>query len=83
MADVADWLLSQGVNTVWVGGRDLLQDDMIKWIRGNKLIDGTFWMPGEPQFYNGDCVILVTDVKLLATCTCDTMQSYLCRLYPS
>ncbi len=84
MTDVADWLLSQGVNYIWVGARDLLQNNMIKWIRDDKIIDGTFWMAGEPEHTSGDCVVMGANEKHLAVLDCDTaISSYLCRLYPA
>ncbi len=45
----------------WVGARDLLGDDVVKWTDSGSLVHSSFWLSGsEPTHLLGDCAYIGT-----------------------
>ncbi len=81
MAEVANWLIEQGVFFLWVGGKDINSLDLIEWITDGREISVSLWGSGEPQHVNGNCVLLQTGGASLHIADCDTPYYVLCQLH--
>ena len=82
MNEVGYWLAGlHGNNTsFWVGAMDTTGDGHnIEWIHDGSDVDGSFWLPSEPDYADKYCVYL--NVPGLAMENCDEGHLYpLCKM---
>ena len=79
MSDVADWLETYGGVEIWVGASDQVGNDMIKWTGGDEITEINFWIPGEPDHGNGDCVYLDASFQGLRMSDCGYKMYFVCQ----
>ncbi len=81
MYQVMSWLpeITTG-DEFWVGGKDIYEEDNAVWVANGWNILGLSWAPVEPNYLNGDCVLLEINHGL-AVGDCDDEKAILCQLY--
>ena len=80
MEEVRRWLAEFGNHSYWVGARDMVTDNQIRWLQTAESVGQAFWMDGEPDHFLGDCAYLDINKGLLGLYYCDTSKPSLCQL---
>ena len=69
-----------GVSYVWIGGKDIYNNDTYYFIGSGKQVPQAMWK-GAPDHYKGDCVFIEGDKLKLEECDIPGTSAYLCEAF--